>query len=52
MVQTLETSQEVERYVEEYARIKDELGEAGPAWLQSVRDAAIERFAELGFPTR
>ena len=31
-----------------------DLGEAGagPEWLQSIRGAAAERFAAMGFPTR
>ena len=28
------------------------LPEGGPAWLPQVREAAIERFAELGFPSK
>jgi Fe-S cluster assembly protein SufD len=28
------------------------LEETGPAWLPQVREAAIERFAELGFPSK
>ena len=38
---------QTERYFREFERRKP----AGPAWLQALRRAGIERFQELGFPT-
>jgi Fe-S cluster assembly protein SufD len=39
----------IERYLEDFERLARE--EPGPAWLRSVRRAAIDRFAAVGFPT-
>jgi Fe-S cluster assembly protein SufD len=39
-----------ETYLSEFRSRENEIA-AGPAWLAAVRRAAIERFAELGFPT-
>ena len=36
----------------EFARCESELASASPGWLAPVRRAAIERFGELGLPTR
>ena len=44
----------VERYLADFERFERELPAGEPAalrWLQTMRRAAIERFAELGFPT-
>ena len=40
----------VERYVAQFEALKDRRP-AGPAFLESARARAIERFASLGFPT-
>jgi len=37
-------------YLTSFARREKEFA-AGPSWLHEIRRAAIERFAELGFPT-
>jgi Fe-S cluster assembly protein SufD len=39
-------------YVSRFRECEAQLAGSGPAWLAPVRRAAIERFAELGFPTR
>jgi Fe-S cluster assembly protein SufD len=41
----------VDRYVAEFERLQRERPAAEPAALQALRRAAIERFAEMGFPT-
>ncbi len=41
-----------EHFVRRFADCEAELAEASPGWLAPIRRAAIERFAELGFPTR
>jgi Fe-S cluster assembly protein SufD len=41
---------EKERYLSDYRRFR-EGASADPGWLGAVRDAAIERFAEIGFPS-
>ena len=39
-------------FVSRFGECEDQMAGSGPAWLAPVRRAAIERFAELGFPTR
>ncbi|MFB3117217.1 MAG: SufD family Fe-S cluster assembly protein, partial [Myxococcota bacterium] len=39
-------------FVSRFGECEARLADSGPAWLAPVRRAAIERFAELGFPTR
>ena len=41
-----------EQLVRRFADCEAGLAEASPGWLAPIRRAAIERFAELGFPTR
>ena len=41
----------VERYVEQFKVLSENGGAAAPAWLRARREAAIERFKDLGFPT-
>jgi Fe-S cluster assembly protein SufD len=41
-----------EHFVRRFADCEAKLAEASPGWLAPIRRAAIERFAELGFPTR
>lgn len=38
-------------YLSNFARLEERLGQNGDAWLHGMRKDAIERFAELGFPT-
>src|SRR6266542_3702966 len=38
-------------YLSAYAKLEEQLAERSPAWLKAVRESAINRFAELGFPT-
>jgi Fe-S cluster assembly protein SufD len=38
-------------YRTDYSRLKGELAGHGEAWVHEIRDAAIARFAELGFPS-
>jgi Fe-S cluster assembly protein SufD len=42
---------ERDRIVSGFRDFAAALEDAGPAWLPQVREAAIERFAELGFPS-
>lgn len=39
---------EREHYLSQFEK---SAGAAGPAWLRSIREAAMSRFAEIGFPT-
>ncbi|MBW2494058.1 MAG: Fe-S cluster assembly protein SufD [Deltaproteobacteria bacterium] len=47
---TLDTAQA--HFVSRFGDCESRLADAGPEWLAPIRRAAIERFAELGFPTR
>jgi len=38
-------------FLSHFARLDEKLGRDGGAWIHDVRKDAIERFAELGFPT-
>src|SRR5262245_54543417 len=38
-------------YLANFARLGREMDEDGQVWTQSLRNAAIKRFATLGFPT-
>jgi Fe-S cluster assembly protein SufD len=38
-------------YLESFGRLENALNAGAPAWLPKIRSAAIESFAELGFPT-
>jgi len=49
-VKTLETERDL--VVAGFGEFAGSLAEGGPAWLPPLRSAAIEHFAELGFPTR
>jgi len=41
----------VERYLDEFRRFAGNGAGAAPSWLQELRQAGIERFAAVGFPT-
>ena len=47
----IETMSEKEVYLSQQAQFERGLGERDPDWLRHMREAATERFAELGFPT-
>jgi len=49
-VTTLDAAQA--HFVSRFGECEAQLAGSSPAWLAPVRRAAIERFAELGFPTR
>jgi Fe-S cluster assembly protein SufD len=49
-VTTLDAAQA--QLVSRFGECEAQLADSSPAWLAPVRRAAIERFAELGFPTR
>jgi len=49
-VTTLDAAQA--HFVSRFEECEARLADSSPAWLAPVRRAAIERFAELGFPTR
>jgi Fe-S cluster assembly protein SufD len=38
-------------YLSNFARLEEKPGRASDAWLRRIRKDAIQRFAELGFPT-
>ncbi|MBI2403728.1 MAG: Fe-S cluster assembly protein SufD [Gemmatimonadetes bacterium] len=40
-----------DRYVAEFRRFAENGAGAGPGWLKELRQAGIERFAAVGFPT-
>ena len=40
-----------ERYLADFRALAERPGANGPAWLQNVRESALVRFAETGFPT-
>jgi Fe-S cluster assembly protein SufD len=46
-----EVMQEKDIYLASFAQFEKTVAEQGPAWLHGIRSAAIDRFAELGFPT-
>jgi Fe-S cluster assembly protein SufD len=46
-----EVMDEKDVYLATFARFVKDLGKTGPAWLRKLRGTAIDRFAELGFPT-
>jgi Fe-S cluster assembly protein SufD len=47
----IELMEEKDTYLSSFAQFEKQSGGKGPAWLQRHRAAAIDRFAELGFPT-
>src|SRR5690349_9389342 len=38
-------------YFRNFASLEKRLGASDPSWLRAIRKGALERFAELGFPT-
>ncbi|MGH8058934.1 MAG: SufB/SufD family protein, partial [Candidatus Entotheonellia bacterium] len=47
----IDVTEAKENYRAQFARFEQELARNGQAWTSSLREAAISRFAELGFPT-
>src|SRR6266545_7650878 len=47
----IDLMEEKEVYLAEFSRFEKELGNRVSAWPHALRTAAIERFAEVGFPT-
>jgi len=47
----MQSSQEIEKYVSDFHAFENNGAGHDPAWLKSVRLAAIGKFTELGFPT-
>ena len=45
------TKEQHDIYLSLFKQQESELVAAGPSWVESIRKAAIHRFAELGFPT-
>ena len=45
-------NEQVEAYLSLFEEPRKESRGNDPAWLEGLRQAAIERFGELGFPTR
>jgi len=46
------TMQNEESYVRRFTSFEDTLKDNGEAWLMPIRETAISRFKELGFPSR
>ncbi|MER3446088.1 MAG: Fe-S cluster assembly protein SufD [Candidatus Dadabacteria bacterium] len=42
---------DMKSYLENFARFEKDVAQNGQAWLNPIRQAAIGRFSELGFPT-
>lgn len=47
----IDVMKETENYLTDFTRFEKELAEHEPAFVQQLRQTAIDRFAELGFPT-
>jgi Fe-S cluster assembly protein SufD len=47
----IDVMDEKEVYLADFARFEKQGGANGQSWVQEIRQAAIDRFAELGFPT-
>ena len=47
----LEIMEEKQTYLADFSRFEKNLPAGGRSWLHPIRSAAIDRFAELGFPT-
>jgi Fe-S cluster assembly protein SufD len=47
----IETKEEKNIYLSNFARFEKDAGSNGHSWIHRIRKAAIKRFAELGFPT-
>lgn len=43
--------QDIKSYLEGFAQFEKDAAQNGLAWLNPIRQAAIDRFSELGFPT-
>ncbi|MBI3015803.1 MAG: Fe-S cluster assembly protein SufD [Candidatus Tectomicrobia bacterium] len=44
-------TQQIDSYLESFARFENSAPGSGQGWARSIRQAAITRFSELGFPT-
>ncbi|MBI3951555.1 MAG: Fe-S cluster assembly protein SufD [Acidobacteria bacterium] len=47
----IQVAEEKDIYLSHFARLEAELSAQAPSWLHSIRQAAMDRFAQLGFPT-
>ena len=47
----IEAMEEKDLYLSNFTQFEKTSAQQGPAWLHRLRNAAIDRFAELGFPT-
>lgn len=47
----MQVAEEKDIYLSNFAQFEKELDGTAPSWLRSIRHAAIDSFAELGFPT-
>jgi Fe-S cluster assembly protein SufD len=47
----IDVIEEKDTYLSSFAQFEKQTAAQGPAWLQRLRTATIDRFAELGFPT-
>ena len=51
MIEATQTKKGTVRYLSSFAQLQKELEGKQPPWLQQIRQAAISRFSDLGFPT-
>ena len=47
----MQSSQEIEKYLSDFQAFENNGASYDPAWLKTLRLAAIGKFSELGFPT-
>ncbi len=51
MIEATQAKQDTDLYLDSFAQLQEEVEGKQPPWLQQIRQAAISRFSELGFPT-
>ncbi len=47
----IQTTEEIDHYISSFSDFQKSLNPKEPAWLDSLRRAALEEFSRLGFPT-
>jgi Fe-S cluster assembly protein SufD len=51
MIEATQAKKDTDPYLSSFAQLQKELEGKQPPWLQQIRQAAISRFSDLGFPT-
>lgn len=51
MIEVAQGKKDTDVYLSTFAQLQEEVGSQQPGWLQKIRQVAISRFSELGFPT-